>query len=52
MTGYWAERGENVKTASDNCSSKGRSGRRKPSKTAKKERRKPEKMEKAEKESR
>ena len=49
LTGYWAERGENVKTASDIATAKEDLEEEKPSKTEKKE--KPEKMEKAEKES-
>ena len=52
LTGYWAERGENVKTASDIAAAKEDLEEEKPSKTEKKEKKeKPEKMEKAEKES-
>ena len=52
LTGYWAERGENVKTASDIATAKEDLEEEKPSKTEKKEKKeKPEKMEKAEKES-
>lgn len=50
LTGYWAERGENVKTASDIATAKEDLEEEKPSKTEKKEKKeKPEKMEKAEK---
>lgn len=55
LTGYWAERGENVKTASDIAAAKEDLEEEKPSKTEKKEKKEkpgnPEKMEKAEKES-
>ena len=54
LTGYWAERGENVKTASDIAAAKEDLEEEKPSKTEKKEKKEkpgnPEKMEKAEKE--
>ena len=52
LTGYWAERGENVKTASDIAAAKEDLEEEKPSKTEKKEKKEkpgnPEKMEKAE----
>ena len=55
LTGYWAERGENVKTASDIAAAKEDLEEEKPSKTEKKEKKEkpgnPEKMEKSEKES-
>ena len=54
LTGYWAERGENVKTASDIAAAKEDLEEEKSSKTEKKEKKEkpgnPEKMEKAEKE--